>query len=83
MTNPVSIFFYLYIGAKKVLQDMVVGGLEATHLADGQTGILILGTGEEDHALHMVGGWMIMTHIGGAGNARCQQVVVATPDRAN
>lgn len=65
------------------MQDRVAGGLEATHLADGKTGILIQGIGEEDHALHMVGGRMIMTHIGGIENAPCRLVVVATPGRAN
>lgn len=74
-------FFCIYWGQK--VQDRVVGALEATHLADGKTGILIQGIGEEDHALHMVGGQMIMTHIGGVENAPCQLVVVATPGRAN
>lgn len=63
------------------MQDMVVDGLEATHLlAVGKTGILIQGTGEEDHALHTVGGRMIMTHIGGARSAPCLPAVVATLD---
>lgn len=63
------------------MQDLVVDGLEATLLAVGKTGILIQGTGEEDHALHTVGGRMIMTHIGGARSAPCLPVVVAMLDR--
>lgn len=63
------------------MQDMVVDGLEATHLAAGKTGNLIQGTGEEDLALHTVGGRMIMTHIGGARTAPCLLEVVAMLDR--
>lgn len=60
---------------------VVVDGLEAIRLVGGKRGIPIQGTGEEDHARPMVGEWMIMTRIGGAGNAPNQLVEVATMDR--
>lgn len=63
------------------MQGMVVEGLEAFHLAGGERNIPIQRTGEEDHALHMVGR-MIMTRTGGAGNAPGRLDLVATLDRA-
>lgn len=57
------------------MQDMIVDVLVVTRLVDGKIGIHIQGTDEEDHALHMVGGWMIiLTHIGGAGSVPCQNL---------
>lgn len=56
-----------------VIVIMTIDDLEAIHLAGCKTEILIPGTAEEDHALHMVGGRMITrTRTGGAGNAPCQ-----------
>lgn len=65
------------------MQDIVVEGHEAIRLGDGEIGIPTQGPGEGDHALHTVGGLMIMTRIGGGRNVPGQPVVVATPDRAN
>lgn len=45
----------------------------AIHVVGFKTEIVIPGSAEEDHALHMVGRWMnIRTRTGGTGNAPCQ-----------
>lgn len=60
---------------------MAIDGPVATHLADWmtdtktETETIIQGTGVEDHALHIVGGEMIMIHTGGTGIAHCQLTV--------
>ncbi|XP_050152304.1 serine/arginine-rich splicing factor SR45a-like isoform X3 [Malus sylvestris] len=65
-----------------VIVIVTVDDLEAIHLVGCKTEILIPGTTEEDHALHMVGGRMnTRTHTGGAGNAPCQGA--ETLDREN
>ena len=63
---------------------MATDGPAATHLADGMTGIesLIQGIEGEDHALHIVGGEMVIMNIRGAGIALCQ-LTAATTDRAS
>lgn len=49
---------------------VIIGDLVAIHRVGGKTEILLPGTAEEDHVLHLLGtgGWMsIQTRIGSAG----------------
>ncbi|RDY01663.1 Serine/arginine-rich splicing factor SR45a, partial [Mucuna pruriens] len=51
--------------------------LVVTRLSDGRIEIIIQGNGEEDLALHTVGGWKItLTHTGGGGISPCQLGIV-------
>lgn len=53
-----------------VIVTVIVDDLVAIHRVGGKTEILLPGTAEEDHVLHLLGtgGWMsIQTRIGSAG----------------
>nr|GMC98189.1 serine/arginine-rich splicing factor SR45a-like isoform X2 [Ipomoea batatas] len=50
-----------------VEKDLIEDDLVATHPAEGMTGIHIMGTDEEGHGRHIIGGMMTMVPIEGTG----------------
>lgn len=70
MQDVIAVIAIVVVTVIVVIVIVIVDDLVAIHRVGGKTEILLPGTAEEDHVLHLLGtgGWMsIQTRIGSAG----------------